>query len=294
MVEARPDLVHLSMGAFGATGPWRGFRGYGTTVEQASGLPFVNGSPDDPPTMQHAAYGDPVAGLFGAVASLIGLYDRRRRGRGATFDLGQVECLFQLGADAFIAQSLRADLLPRQGSRHPQALVRCVCPSAMAGRWIAVVVHTPAQARALAEAIDRPDLRLRLEQGDVGAWKRHEDRLEAALRAWSATRAAAEAVSTLQAAGIAAGPVHATRDLLHDPQLVAAGVWRQVDRAYSGPHLTPLAPYRLDGQRPPLVNPTPTLGEHNAAVLGGLLGLTRGEIEELSQAGVIGSRAVGA
>ncbi|MFO1079993.1 MAG: CoA transferase [Reyranellaceae bacterium] len=291
MIAARPDLVHLSMGAFGATGPWRGFRGYGTTVEQASGLPFVNGEPDDPPTMQHAAYGDPVAGLFGAVACLVGLYDRARRRRGAQIDLGQVECLFQLAADAVIAQSLRPDPLPRQGSRHPQAVVRCACPTAVAGRWIAITAETVAQGEALLRTIGRPDLAI--DDGDPATWKRHEDRLEAALRAWCATRDPDDAVSVLQAAGVSAGPVHATADLLADPQLAAAGVWRRADRRISGPHLTPLAPYRLDGRRPPLVNPTPTLGEHNGEVLGGLLGLSPDELRTLAGDGVIGVRARG-
>ena len=52
--------------------------------------------PADPPTMQHVAYGDPIAGIYGAIASLIALYERNRRNTGAIIDLGQVECLFQL------------------------------------------------------------------------------------------------------------------------------------------------------------------------------------------------------
>jgi crotonobetainyl-CoA:carnitine CoA-transferase CaiB-like acyl-CoA transferase len=41
--EARPDLVMLSMPAFGAEGPWRDARAYGSTLEHASGLPTVLG-----------------------------------------------------------------------------------------------------------------------------------------------------------------------------------------------------------------------------------------------------------
>ncbi len=289
MIDAKPDLVHLSMGAFGATGPWRGFRGYGTTVEQASGLPFVNGAPDDPPTMQHAAYGDPVAGLFGAVACLIGLYDRARRGRGAAIDLGQVECLFQLGADAFIAQSLQRERLARDGSRHPLAALRCVCPTVSAGKWIAVTADTPAQWNALARTIGRADLAVC--DGAPDAPKHQEPALEAALRAWCVGRDGTEAVAALQAAGVGAGPVHATLELLDDPQHRRSGFWRMADRAFIGRHLTPHAPYRLDGMRPPLVDPTPTLGQHNAEVLGGILGISPDDRRQLERDGVIGTRA---
>ena len=93
MVGIKPDLVCVGMGAFGAKGPWRSFRAYGSTVEQASGLPFANGEPNDPPTMQHVAYGDPIAGIYGSIAALTALYGRNKNGGGAIIDLGQVECL---------------------------------------------------------------------------------------------------------------------------------------------------------------------------------------------------------
>jgi crotonobetainyl-CoA:carnitine CoA-transferase CaiB-like acyl-CoA transferase len=75
--EARPrpdpSLIAISMPAFGNDGPCSGIRAYGSTVEQASGLPYVNGRDDWPPCLQHVAFGDP----------LVGLYARRRALRGA-------------------------------------------------------------------------------------------------------------------------------------------------------------------------------------------------------------------
>ena len=41
--KVKPDLVMLSMPAFAADGPWRECRAYGSTLEQASGLPSVAG-----------------------------------------------------------------------------------------------------------------------------------------------------------------------------------------------------------------------------------------------------------
>jgi len=46
----RPDIVMMAMPAFGAATPWAEVRAYGSTLEQASGLPMVTGWPDDPPT----------------------------------------------------------------------------------------------------------------------------------------------------------------------------------------------------------------------------------------------------
>ena len=133
----KPDLIYVQMGAFGAKGPWSSFRAYGSTVEQASGLPFVNGEASDPPTMQHVAYGDPIAGIYGAIAGLIALFERGRHNAGAIIDLGQVECLFQLCADAIVAQSVQNAPLERSGSRHPPSALRTVVATNSPHGWIA-------------------------------------------------------------------------------------------------------------------------------------------------------------
>lgn len=277
LTEAVPGLIGISMGAFGASGPWSGFRAYGSTVEQASGLPFVNGEPDDPPTMQHVAYGDPIGGLYGAIACLIALYGRKHGRASTVIDLGQVECLFQLGADAIVAQSTQQGLLARDGSRHPLSRLRMV--GGDSGTWWAVSAETGAQWNAVAQIVGALDTL-------------SEREMETAVRAWSAGKSRDAIVSTFQTAGVPSGPVHAAQDLLSDPQLVASGFWRRADRRFIGSHVVPLAPYRLDGATPPLREPAPTLGEHNDAVLGGDLGLTRSELDALAAAGVIGTRAI--
>jgi crotonobetainyl-CoA:carnitine CoA-transferase CaiB-like acyl-CoA transferase len=43
MAAINPRLSYISMGAFGSAGPWSGFRAYGSTTEQAAGMPFLQG-----------------------------------------------------------------------------------------------------------------------------------------------------------------------------------------------------------------------------------------------------------
>lgn len=274
LAEGNPGLIALSMGAFGARGPWSTFRAYGSTVEQASGLPFVNGHAVDPPTMQHVAYGDPVAGIYGASACLIALYASFRRRVSTWIDLGQVECLFQLGADAILAQSVRADPLPREGSAHPGSRLRLCLRCAGAEEWLAVSVETTQQAASLSALLEAP-----------------AEELGTALASWSLDRPAQDAAVSLQAIGVPAAVVRPAHDLPNDPQLRDAGFWHWLERPYIGRHLVPRAPYRLDGTRPPLAGPAPTLGQHNHAVLSSRLGLTEVELLRLEREGVIGTRA---
>ena len=263
----RPSVISISMPPFGRTGPLSGLRAYGSTVEQASGMPFVNGHDAWPPCHQHVAYGDAVAGLYGAAAALIGLWARERLG-GVEIDLCQVECLFQLGAAAIIAEQARGAPLPREGSRRPELAPCCVVRAAgEAEAWLAVALDDDAAWPALSRTIGRDDLGADPALAGLAGRKAREDELEAAVAAWARTLAPAAAGGALQRAGVTAAPVLATSQLCADLHLAASEFWVLQHRRYVGDHLTPHAPFRFDGARPLIRRPAPVLGEHTDEVL---------------------------
>lgn len=236
--EARPGIISVSMPAFGNDGPLSGIRAYGSTVEQASSLPFVNGCEDWPPCQQHVAFGDPIAGLYAASAVLAALAGRERLG-GCDIDLAQVACLFQIGADAIVCQQMTAQALPRTGSARAR-LEHSEVVRAIDG-WLAVA------------ASSRERLQTVLANTHLGDWAR--------------VRTAADAAAELRAAGLSAAPVQRADRLSADPHLAAVGFWPEMDRAFVGRHIMAAAPFRFDGVRPALRRPAPTLGEHTAEVL---------------------------
>lgn len=257
-----PDLIAVSMPAFGNGGPASGIRAYGSTVEQASGLPFANGRDDWPPAIQHVAYGDPIGGLFAAGAAMAALRGRDRTG-GAEIDLSQVACLHQFAADAIIAQQFCEGPLPRTGSRRPRAAPVCVVAAEGQDAWLAVAVTDAAAWDGLCGVLGREAWR----GLDLAARHARADEIEAAIAAWAAPQAADAAAAALQAAGVPAAPVQRTDQLGYDAQLMAGGFWPQMTRRHVGEHITPAAPFAYDGARPALRWPAPTLGEHTDAVL---------------------------
>jgi crotonobetainyl-CoA:carnitine CoA-transferase CaiB-like acyl-CoA transferase len=90
-------------------------------------------------------------------------------------------------------------------------------------------------------------------------------------------------MSALQAAGVASGVARLPIELLNDPQLQARGFIQQVDRAFIGLHPQPSMPFRETEKPFPIRSAPPTLGEHNREILGGLLGLSDAEIEQLTR-----------
>jgi crotonobetainyl-CoA:carnitine CoA-transferase CaiB-like acyl-CoA transferase len=256
----RPGIISITMPPFGR-GPLGGLRAYGSTVEQACGMPFINGRADWPPSMQHVAYGDPVAGLFGAVAAMAALYGRQRLG-GAEIELCQVECLFQLCADGIIADQVTP--LVRAGSRRRDAAPVCVVPAAGEEAWLATAVGDDAAWRSLCAALADPALS---PDWSLAERKARQDAIEAALAAWARDRSPQDAAAALQGAGVAAAPVLPAHALWRNDHLAAAGFWAVQHRRYLGEHLTPRPPMRFDGTRPPVIRPAPTLGEHTVEVL---------------------------
>jgi crotonobetainyl-CoA:carnitine CoA-transferase CaiB-like acyl-CoA transferase len=93
----------------------------------------------------------------------------------------------------------------------------------------------------------------------------------------------------LQAAGVAAGAARLPVELLIDPQLHARKFIQDVDRAFIGKHPQPSLPFR-EGDEPFAIRfAPPTLGEYNEEILGGMLGLSKAELERLRDEDIIGT-----
>ena len=285
----RPDIVMMSMPAFGVATPWAEVRAYGSTLEQAAGLPRLTGGADDPPTMNHIAYGDPIGGLSAAPALLTALLHRQRTGEGQFIDLSQVECLFPLAAPWMIEQSVTGSVGERLGARHPTYVPHGCFACDGHDAWVVIAVTDDDAWRALCGVIERADLAADPALATAAGRRAVEDALEAAIGAWTKTRSPDEAMEALQAAGVAAGAARGLAELLlYEPQLTARGFWQEVERPHTEWLQQPSPVFREDGRAYPVRRPAPTLGQSSREVLSRLLGLTGAELDRLEAAGVIG------
>jgi len=291
--KVNPELVVVSMPAFGSHSEWRDVRAYGSTLEQGSGLPSVTGRADWPPTHNHLAYGDPIGGLNAAAALLIALMHRKRTGRGQYVDLAQVECMFPLVAPWIIEQSATGRTAPRIGNRHRQHVPHGCFPCAGNDSWIVIAVTGDAEWLRLCDVIGRPDLGADPDLRTAAGRRDVEEVLERAISAWTAAQDADGAIRLLQAHGVAAGVARSPHELLlRDPHLRSRGFWQKITRDFVGDHHQPSPPYR-ESADPYLVRaPAPTLGQHTDDVLRALLSMVDDELEGLAAAGVTGTVAV--
>ena len=293
--EANPELVLVSMPPFGASGNWMDHRAYGSTVEQASGLPHINGRAGDPPTMQHVALGDPIAGINAAAALVTALRHLRRTGKGQYVDLSHVESMFPLAAHGLVEQAIRGAPPERCGGRHPLHAPWGAYPCIGAEPWIVITIETEEQWRQLSAELEIDGAAPRFAAAPDR--KKHEDALDEAIASRTGLHDGLALERRLAAAGVPAAVVRNTMDVLYDPHLDARGYWQWRERAFVGNQPNPSAPYRPLGEghdsRPYAVEwPAPTLGQHNREVLSRLLGLSEAELDALEADDIIGTEPV--
>jgi len=108
--------------------------------------------------------------------------------------------------------------------------------------------------------------------------------------AWCATRTPEAATRDALAQGVPAAAMVPGYGTLDDPQMRARGFFEAIDNPLVGEHYYPTWPVRLSaGPDRIWTAPAPTLGQHNAEVLGTELGIDAAELARLEAEDVIGT-----
>jgi crotonobetainyl-CoA:carnitine CoA-transferase CaiB-like acyl-CoA transferase len=251
-----PDLIVVRMPAFGLDGPWRDKPGFAQTMEQVSSLAWITGEADLPPMTPKA--GDPIAGLHAAFATLVALNGPR----GVVVEAPMIEAILNVAAEAIIDTAATGVVRSRTGNHDPKALLQGVYPCAGADQWLALNVETEQQLVRLTHLLG----------ADIAGHLRRRDR--------DAT------VELLLAHGIPAAPVLTPAEAARNPQLEHRRFLERLTHPIAGSLDLPGLPYPRD--RPWLRWPAPTLGQHNAEILSGLLGISGQDLAELRVQGIIG------
>lgn len=275
-----PRLVILSMPAFGLSGPWRDFVGFAPTIEQLSGLPELTGYPGGPPALSGNSLADPCAGLAGCFALLATLHSGRT---GVHVDLSQLEALTSLLAPEIVHVQLTGEQVVRRGCTAPGVAPQNVYPAAGDDRWVVLGAPTDATWAALAAVAGRgweTDERF----ASADARRANATDLDAAIAAWTAEHDAAELAARLQAAGVPAAPVLRPAQLDDDGHLLARGSRQELAREHVPTVPYTVLPFKFSATPGRVERPAPTLGRHNAEVLG----LPDAELTALREARIIG------
>jgi crotonobetainyl-CoA:carnitine CoA-transferase CaiB-like acyl-CoA transferase len=280
--SAKPDIVYVSMGMYGSDGPLSYQTGYAPCFAALGGLSSLVGYAGGAPTGMNIRYADSTFGTAAAYAALIALLHRRRTGVGQFVDVSAVESMSSMIGDTIMDFTLNGTIAECDGNRHAEMAPHGAYPCAN-GEWISVAVCSDVHWSVLAGAMGKPELAMH--PSFVGRVDRvaNATELDRLVSAWTVTRDAAELCAELQRRGIAATKSQSSLDLMSDPYLWGRGFFTQVTDQVQ--HTKTILGPAWKMSRPALIRDgAPRLGEHNAYVLGEILGLSADEQQTLMNA----------
>jgi crotonobetainyl-CoA:carnitine CoA-transferase CaiB-like acyl-CoA transferase len=297
MRRIRPDIVYVSMAGFGQAGPYKDYKTFGPVIQAVSGLTHQSGFPEMEPAGWGFSYMDHTGGYYGAIAMLQALLHRRRTGEGQHVDLAQAEAAITLTGPAILDYVVNGRPSARIGNTSgeprmaPHGVYRCAPdPDPRVGddAWVAIAVETDAQWQALCTAIGAPDLAADTALATLDGRLAQTERIDTAVERWTRQRTPWQAMDALQSAGVPAGAVQRSRDLVErDPQLDHRGMHPEVSHPLLGTYKMDGVPVRFSRTPPKIRRPGPLLGEANAKVYGDLLGLPSAELAVLTEQQVL-------
>ena len=290
--QLNPRAIYMRMPAFGLSGPWRERPGFAQTMEQMTGMAWITGHLADQPRIMRGPC-DPIAGLHGATALMVALWERERTGEGVFLESTMVEAALNCAAEQIVEYTAYGNVMMRSGNRSPQAAPQGVYACPGFEQWLAISVATDDQWDGLRRALGNPawadDPQL---STHAGRQARH-DAIDAALDAWAASCDLDEAVARLLAQGVPAARCWDPRIQSKHPQMVARGFYEDLVHPSIGVHPVPTLPFKYSGTDRWTTRAAPTLGQDTRDVFMRVLGKSAAECDQLEFDGVIGTRPKG-
>jgi benzylsuccinate CoA-transferase BbsF subunit len=289
--QLKPDIIMISSTGYGYSGPWSGFGATGPATEAASGLAHMTGYVGGPPVRAEIPHTDFTAAEHTVFAVMAALVHRLRTGQGQFLDISHTQIASSTLPEALMDFAVNGRTEPRMGNGHPAMAPHGCYPCRGDDRWIVIAVADDDQWLALCQALGKPGLGQDSRFKDGLARWRNRGEVDQLVGESTRDRDAHELMQTLQAAGVPAGAVLDSHDLLFDPHLLDRGFFEVVSH-HPGTGIPPLPygsrPWKLLGTPAVKARAAPTMGEDNRLVLSGLLGRSEAELSALEAQGVIG------
>jgi benzylsuccinate CoA-transferase BbsF subunit len=284
LCRVKPDIIMLSAGIYGQTGPYAQVKGHGGPLTALTGLPHITGFPGQEPQFPGFALTDFIAPRTNVLAIVSALDFRRRTGKGQYLDASQFESAIHMLTPMILEYEVNHREPVGIGNScayaAPHGVYRCA-----SNRWCAIAVFNDDEWLAFCRACGgelSQDQRFATVIGRLNNIKE----LDQLVEEWTSRIPAEEVMHILQEAGVAAGVVQDGSDLDKDPHLRHRGFFRKLEHpdgiggfTYSGmPAQMSATPYRITR--------APMLGEDNEHVYTRILGMTDEQFVEYIGGGI--------
>ena len=284
---ANPDVILVRVSGYGQDGPYRDKAGFGTPAAAMGGLTYITGFPDRPPLTVPIALADYLAGMFGAFGAVAALLERERNRQGGQWvDVSLYESVFRLLEAVVPAYGKNGVVRERNGNRTGQSSP-IGSYRTRDNRYMVLSVSTDRIWVRMTQAMGHSEWATDPRYVSNPERTRRADEVDALVGSWFADHTAAEAQQILDGAGVPVSPIYSIADIFQDEQYAARGdIISPADPEIGEVPMPGVLP-RFSRTPGGVRFVGPELGQHNAAVFGGLLGLSEAEQAALRDDGVI-------
>lgn len=280
-----PGIVYGQVKGFGEGSPYEKNLAFDMIAQACGGSMSITGEPDGPPTKPGPTLGDSGTGMLLAISIVSSLYRRRETGKGARLTVGMQDAIMHYIRNALGVTEKTGEPAPRVASKsvggnNPPANIY---PCAPGGPNDYVYVYTsranPTHWPKLLEVIGRTDLIGNPRFDTREARVENEAEVDEIIATWTRKHDKYEAMRRIGEAGIPAGAVRDTKELLEDPDFQNRSIIQKIDHP-TGPFRALGWPVRHDGKQS-IIKPAPLLGEHTDDALKDWLGMSAEEVAGL-------------
>ncbi|MDP2706381.1 MAG: CaiB/BaiF CoA-transferase family protein [Burkholderiales bacterium] len=280
--RVKPDLIYCSHKGFLA-GPYEHRTALDEVVQMMGGLAYMTGSKGRP-MRAGASVNDVMGGMFGAIAVLAALFQRRQTGQGQEVE----SALFENNV-FLVAQHMMEGLMTGKPVEPMPDRVRAWAVydtfTTSDGGQVFVGVVTDSQWKVFCEAFELGNL-----LADPSL-KTNPQRVEARARVIPVVTeifcglTKQQVMDKCEQLGLPFAPIARPEDLFDDPHLNASGGLSPVTLLNGVKAKMPLLPIEMDGRRLATRLGVPQVGSHTRELLAGL-GYAQQEVERLIGDGV--------
>src|SRR5207248_5916512 len=220
-------------------------------------------------------------------------YKRSKTGQGRLLQVAMQDATLHYMRVPFSRTQLSGKAVMRDGSSRstpggltPRALYPCKPGGPNDYVYVFCSRANPEHWQRLLKVIGREDLSGDDRYDTQQARSQRGAEVDEIIAAWTRQHSKEEAMKLIGAAGVPAGAVFDTLELMNDSSFAERGIMQMIDHPTTGKVKVPAWPVRFDGA-PPKVKPSPLLGQHVDDVLGSWLGMGASEIAALKQENII-------
>ncbi len=288
--KLNPRLIYVSHKGF-LPGPYEHRTALDEVVQMMGGLAYMTG-PEGRPLRAGASVNDIMGGMFGAIGALAALAQRHQTGKGQEVQSALYENNVMLVAQHMMQFAVTGKAAAPMPSRISAWAVYDVF-TVKDDEQIFLAAVSDTQWHVMCDAFGFADLKADARLSSNNDRVKARDWMMPILRERFAALTAKELSARFEAAGLPYAPITKPQDLFDDPHLLATGGLTPVtlpsDASGAGQEVhtrTPLLPLRMDGERLPLRNAPPSIGQDTDALLREL-GYDSAQIQRMVQDGVV-------